>query len=124
MTLHPVLQNCCIDIRHECARLGIMWASVMTSGSQGISRLHMCVDMIIFQFGRTILIGCKIGQMFTATDQFARKYPVDPGSEKTHSTASSNLVVLKIMLVMGSLHRMLAQMMYFHTVACVGMGCC
>ena len=100
MTLHPVLQNFHVDMRDECASPGTMWVVVMASGSQCMSRLHVCVDKITFPFGRSILIGCRAG--------FTRKYPVAPQSEKAHSTAFSNLIVLEMVFNIDSSCRLLA----------------
>ena len=94
-----------------------MWVSVMMPGSHGMSRLHVCVDMISFPFGRIIFIGCVASCMFTAADLSMRKCPVTLESEKAHSTAFFNLIVLKMVFAVGSLYRMLARKMCCHDVA-------
>ena len=53
--LASALQNFHVNMRGECASPGTMWASVMTSGSQGMPILHMYVGMVTFPFGRIIL---------------------------------------------------------------------
>ena len=75
MTLHPVLQNLRADMRDECASPGTIWASIMTSGSQGIMILHVCIDMLTFPFGRILLIGRRAVCMLPAAVPLMRKWP-------------------------------------------------
>ena len=41
MTLHPASQNFLVEMRDACARPGTICASVICSGSHGMSRLHV-----------------------------------------------------------------------------------
>ena len=86
MTLHPALQNSCVNIRDECASHGTIWALFMISGCHGMPRSHVCVDMITFSFNRIILIGYVAGRIFAAADLLTRKCAVAPDSEKAHVT--------------------------------------
>ena len=111
-------------MRDECTSPGTMWASVMMPDSHGMSRLHVCIDMIIFPFGSTmILIGCVAGRMFTATDPSTRKCPVAPESEQAQLTAFFKLIVLKMVFTIGSSCRLLAWIICCHAAEQVVVCC-
>ena len=52
----------------------------MMPGSNGMPRLHVCVNMRVFLFGAMLLIRCVANRMFTAVDSSMRKCPVAPES--------------------------------------------
>ena len=43
-TLHPASVIFLVNIKGELAMPGTVWASAIVSGSQGMSRLHVCVE--------------------------------------------------------------------------------
>ena len=65
----------------ECVNPGTMCASVILDGSHGISRLHVCVELIILPFGSVICSGYLAFFMFTAGDPSTRKCAVAPESD-------------------------------------------
>ena len=78
MTLHPASQNFLVEMRDACARPGTICASVICSGSHGISRLHVWVDLMILPLGSVMAIGLVAGLMFTDGAPAIRKWPVAP----------------------------------------------
>ena len=87
VTLQPASQNFPVEISDACASPGTMCASVIWSGSHGMSRLHVCVDLMIFPFGSAMAIGLVAGLTFTAGEPLIKKRPVAPESESAHLTA-------------------------------------
>ena len=65
----------------ECVNPGTMCASVISDGTHGISRLHVCVELIIFPFGSVICSGNSAFFMFTVGDPSTRKCAVAPESD-------------------------------------------
>ena len=64
-TLHPASANFLVDISDECESPGTMCASVNASGSDGISRLHVCFDWMLLPLGSVILSGNSVGLLLT-----------------------------------------------------------
>ena len=66
--------------------------------SQGISKLHVCVDVMIFPFGIVMLIGLSATCKFVTGAPSTRKWPVAPESDMAYSIAILSLSVLSIFL--------------------------
>ena len=66
-----------------------------------------------------ILIRCVASCMFTAVNPLTRKCPVALESEKTHLTAFSNLIVLKMVVAIDRLFRLFAWTICCHAAECV-----
>ena len=80
MILDPASQNFFVEIREECCRSGTMCASVISSGSHGISKLQVCVEYIMLPSGNFIAIGKSADFMLTTADPSARKWDDAPSS--------------------------------------------
>jgi hypothetical protein len=66
-------------MRDECDRPGMMCASVTVEGSHdGMSRLHVCVEVRMFPWGIVICSGVMAGLMLTAGAFAVRKWAVAP----------------------------------------------
>lgn len=83
--LQPASQNFLVATRDECANPGTMCASVMASGSHGISRLHVCVDLIMDPSGNLMESGEFVGLSFLTAAPFTRKCAVAPESKMAYS---------------------------------------
>jgi hypothetical protein len=81
VTSHPLSQNCRVASSDVCVNFGTMWAAVILSGSQGMSRLHVWVDMILLPSGRVILMGLTAIRLLVTGASFCMKWPVAPESE-------------------------------------------
>ena len=69
-----------IDISDECERSGTMCTSFYFSGMPSMSKLHMCVDLILDPSGILILIGLSAGcKLFTVVPG-RKKWPLAPAS--------------------------------------------
>ena len=101
-------------MRDACARSGTICASVMCLGSHGISRLQVWVNLVIFSFGRVVMIGLAAGIIFTAGVLVIKKYPVAPESEISHVTALATLSWLKTVFACGNYLNFLAWTMCCH----------
>ena len=96
MTLHPASQNFFVEIREECCRPGTMCASVISFGSQGISKLHVCVEYMMLPSGNFIATGNSAGFTLTNADPSTRKCDDAPESESAYSTNLTRRLVLHI----------------------------
>ena len=85
-----------------------------------MSRLHVCVDWIIFPFGNVIFNGEVVNFLLTKGAPCTRKFPVAPESETAYCIASLNLDGWKIRIAVGSLARLLAWTMFCHALLRVG----
>ena len=94
-TLHPASQNFLVEISDECERPGTMWASVIWSGSHGMFKLHVWVDVIFLPFGNRICIGLVALFLLTTGAPSTRKCPVAPESDTAYCMACTILLVLK-----------------------------
>ena len=65
ITLQPVAQNFLVDMRDEWARSGTIRTSVISLGSHGIYKLHLCVDLIVRPLGSVMVIGLVVCFRFT-----------------------------------------------------------
>ena len=52
-----------------------------------MSRLHVCVDLMLLPFGSVMVIGLVAGLMFTASEPLIKKWPVAPEYDSAHFTA-------------------------------------
>ena len=95
ITLHPASQNFLVEINDACANPGTICASVTWFGSHGISRLHVCVDVMFLPFGIVMLIGLLDTCKFVTGAPSTRKWPVAPESEISYS------VVILLLSVLG-----------------------
>ena len=82
--MHLPSQNFLIEIRDECVMPGTIWATVMNTGSHGILRLHVCVDMMVYPLGKVILIGLVVGLIFITGAPCIIKWPVAPALAIVH----------------------------------------
>ena len=122
VTLHPKSQNFLVDMREECAKPGTMCASVISSGSHGISRLPVCVDWMCFPFGSVIVIGFSAIFFFTIGAPSTKKWPVAPESEMACFTDLVTLAASKMEFAMGRDLRLFTPMSCCHAVDLVCMG--
>ena len=60
ITLHPESVNFLVDMRDEWERPGTICDSVTVFCSHGMSKLHVCVDCIIFPLGSVIFNGDNV----------------------------------------------------------------
>ena len=81
VTLHPESVNFLVDMRYEWESPGTICASVTVFGSHGMSKLHVCVDCIIFTLGSVIFNGDGINFLLNTGAPCTRKCPVAPESE-------------------------------------------
>ena len=85
-----------------------MCASVIVSGSRGISKLHVCVDNSFDPSGIMICIGFWAGCLFIAGAPSTKKCPVAPESEMAHWTALVILFVSSDIAACGNCVKLLA----------------
>ena len=123
VTLHPASQNFLVDMSDEWARPGTMCASVMCSGSQGMSRLHVWVDLMTLPFGRAICTGVVAIRMFITGAPSTRKWPVAPESEIACCTERVTLATSKMVSALGRVLRLSCLMRACHAVWRVGIDC-
>jgi hypothetical protein len=64
VTSHPWSQNCLVASSDVCVNFGMMWPAVISCGSHGMSRLHVCEDCILLPSGNVILMGCMATCLF------------------------------------------------------------
>ena len=95
-TLHPASQNLWVEIRDASASPGTMCASVICTGSHGMSRLHVWVDWITLPFGNVIVIGCAEICLFITGAPLTKKWPVAPEYEMACLTARTRRCELKM----------------------------
>ena len=100
-TLHPASQNLRVDIKDECASPGTTWHSVIVVGNQGMSKLPVWVDLIIFPSGSLIAIGNCAIFLLTIGAPSTIKCPVAPESEIAHSIARRMFVVFSMLFAFG-----------------------
>ena len=81
VTLHPKFVNFLVDMRDEWEIPGTICASVNVFGSHGMSKLHVCVDFIIFPLGSVIFNGDTVNFLLTTGAPYTRKCPVVPEFE-------------------------------------------
>ena len=80
VTLHPESVNFLVDMRDEWERPGTICDSVTVFGSHRISKLHVCVDCIIFPLGSVISNEDDVKFLLTKGAPCTRKCPVAPES--------------------------------------------
>ena len=114
MTLHPASQNFFVEIREECCSPGTMWASVISSGSHGIPKLHVCVEYMMLPSGSFIAIGNSAAFMLTTAEPSTRKCDDAPESESTYSTNRTRRLVLNIICELGDWVRSLSLTIFIH----------
>ena len=84
VTLHPEFVNFLVDMRDEWERPGTICASVTVFGSHGMSKLHVCVNCIIFPLGSVIFNGEAVNFLLTTGDPCTIKCPVAPESDMAY----------------------------------------
>ena len=92
--LHPTSQNFLVATNDECDRPGRMCVSVISCGSHGISRLHVCVEWMNVPSGSLILSGFEVVCSFFTAAPFIMKCAVAPESRMAYSVGLVSLVVL------------------------------
>ena len=125
-TLHPASQNFLVEISDACASPGTMWASVISSGNQGMSRLHVWVDLMVLPLGSVMVIGFVAIALLVTGAFSTRKWPVAPESEMACLTARTRRCGLKMVTEYGSCFRLFACTIVAHAdlyVAIVVVGC-
>ena len=105
ITLHPESVVYLVDMGDEWERPGTICASVTVFGSHGMSKLHVCVDCIIFPLGDVIFNGDDVNFLLTTGAPCNRKCTVAPEFEMTYWTSSLFFVGRKLRLVAGMLPR-------------------
>ena len=70
-----------VDMRDEWERPGTICASVTIFGSHRMSKLHVCVDCIIFPLGSVIFNVDDVNFLLTTGAPCTRNFPVAPESE-------------------------------------------
>ena len=116
-TLHPASQNFHVKMSDECANTGRICASVVWSGSQGMSMLHMWVDWTTLPLGRVILRGLVDGCLFTTGEPSTMKWPVAPESEMAYFIALHTSGLLKMVAAIGSSCKLFACTRVSHIIA-------
>ena len=81
VTSQPLSQNFLVAMREVCESFGTMCPDVMSSDSQGMSKLQVCVDLIVFPSGSVMLMGCFATLMFVTFASACMKCPVAPESD-------------------------------------------
>ena len=83
--LQPASQNFRVATNDECDRPGTMCASVIESGSHGMSRLHVWVDFIMDPLGSLIDNGEHVRCSFFTAAPLMMKCAVAPESRMAYS---------------------------------------
>ncbi len=78
--VYPLSQNLLVAINQEWERPGIMCASVTSSGSHGMLRLQVCVEVSLLPSGMVTVRGATAGLMFIAGASVVKKWAVAPVS--------------------------------------------
>ena len=99
-----------------------MWASVISFGNHGMSRLHVCVDRTLSPFGSNIWMGVVANFLFTIGAPSTMKWPVAPESDMAYSTALVRRLVSKIMCACGDVRKLRLRMIAFHAACRVGIA--
>ena len=73
-----------------------------------MSRLHVCIDLIVMSFGKVMEIGLLAIFRLTAGTPSTRKWQVAPESEITYFIACVILCQSKIVSALGNLLRLFA----------------
>ena len=94
INLHPASQHFPVEINDACANPGTMCASVTWFVIHGMSKLHVCVDVMLLPFGMVTPIGLSATCKFVTGAPSTRKLPVAPESEMAYSIAILSLSVL------------------------------
>ena len=101
VTLHPQSVNFLIDMRDEWERPVTICASGTVFVFHVMSKLHVCVDCIIFPLGGVIFNGDAVNFLLTTGAPCTRKCPVAPESEMAYLTSSFFFFVWMLRLVAG-----------------------
>ena len=78
--MHPASQSDLIEMSEVRLRPGMMWASLAASGSHGMARRAVWVDLSVAPLGRLILRGLLVGWTFVMRACGRRKWLVAPAS--------------------------------------------
>ena len=96
--MHPASKYFLVEINDACANPGTVFASIMWFGSHGMSKLHVCVDVMILPFVIVMLIGLYATCKFVTGALSTRKWYVAPESEMAYSSARLSLSTLAAFL--------------------------
>ena len=69
------------ETRDEWARPGMVYASVILLDSHGMSRLQVCVDLMVWLLGSVMVIGLVVHFRFATGAPSTKKCPIAPESE-------------------------------------------
>ncbi len=78
--LQPALQSMMTKMREWDAKLGMMWVRRAAAGSAGMSKVHVCVDVMRSPLGSWATMGLVVGVMLVAGAVNVRKWLVAPES--------------------------------------------
>ena len=101
MTLHPTLQTFLVEINNKCANPGTMCASVTWSGSHGISKLQVCVDLMYSPSGSLMVVVLVITHLLVTGAPLTRNWLVAPESEIVHLAARVMCCLSNIVSTIG-----------------------
>ena len=105
VTLQPKSVNFLVNMRDESEIPGTICASVTVFGIHRLSKLHVCIDCIIFPLGSVIFNGNDVNFLLTTVAPCTRKWPVAPESEMEYWTYYSFFFGQKLGIVAGMLPR-------------------
>ena len=80
-TRQPAAQNFLVEIKDTWARPGIICASVTWYGSHVMSRLHVCVDVVVLPLSNVMVIAFVAFFLLTTGVPSTKKRPVAPESD-------------------------------------------
>ena len=101
---------------------GTMCASVICTGSHGMSRVYVWNDWITLPFGNVITIGCAAICLFMTGAPSTKKWPVAPESEMACLTAQTRRCGLKMVADRGSCCMLFAWTVAVHADLRVAIG--
>ena len=105
VTLHHESVNFLVDMRDEWESPDTICDSVTVFIIHRMSKLHVCVDCIIFPLGSVIFNGNDVNFLLTTVAPCTRKWPVAPESEMEYWTYYSFFFGQKLGIVAGMLPR-------------------
>ena len=89
-----------------------MCASVTWFGIHGVSKLHVCADVMLLPFGMVMIIGLSTTCKFVTGAPPTRKWPVAPDSEMAYSIAILSLSVLGVFCALLEITTVLSSLSY------------
>ena len=93
-----------MEMSDECAKPGTICASVISAGSQGMSRFHSWVDLIVCPLGHVMRTGFCVGRTFVTSASSTTKWPVVPESPMARLllTFMLDVITLCAVCIVGS----------------------